>query len=127
MPELLARSDFISLHVPLTRETYHLIGAEEFAVMKPTAVFINVSRGTVVDQRALYDTLKSGKIFSAAIDVTETEPIHMDDPLLNLKNIIITPHIGSASVLTRTKMSLMATDNLLAGLRGEALPNCVNP
>jgi glyoxylate reductase len=127
MPELLSRSDFISVHVPLTRETHHLIGAAEFAVMKPTAVFINASRGAVTDQRALYEALKSGQIFSAAIDVTETEPIPMDDPLLTLKNIVITPHIGSASVLTRTKMSLMATDNLLAGLRGETLPNCVNP
>jgi glyoxylate reductase len=127
MPELLSRSDFISVHVPLTQETYHLIGAAEFAVMKPTAVFINASRGAVTDQRALHEALKSGKIFSAAIDVTETEPIPMDDPLLTLKNIVITPHIGSASVLTRTRMSLMATDNLLAGLRGEALPNCVNP
>jgi glyoxylate reductase len=127
MPELLSRSDFISVHVPLTRETHHLIGAAEFAVMKPTAVFINASRGAVTDQRALYEALKNGQIFSAAIDVTETEPIAMDDPLLTLKNIVITPHIGSASVLTRTKMSLMATDNLLAGLRGQTLPNCVNP
>jgi glyoxylate reductase len=127
MPELLSRSDFISVHVPLTRETQHLIGAREFAMMKPTAVFINASRGAVTDQRALYEALKSGIIFSAAIDVTETEPIPADDPLLTLKNIIITPHIGSGSVLTRTKMSLMATDNLLAGLRGETLPNCVNP
>jgi len=127
MPVLLSRSDFISLHVPLIKETYHLIGAKEFAVMKPTAVFINASRGPVTDQRALYEALKSGKIFSAAIDVTETEPIPMDDPLLTLRNIIITPHIGSAGVLTRTKMSLMAADNLLAGLRGETPPNCVNP
>jgi glyoxylate reductase len=127
MPELLSRSDFISVHVPLTQETHHLIGSKEFAVMKSTAVFINASRGAVTDQRALYEALKNGKIFSAAIDVTETEPIPMDDPLLTLKNIVITPHIGSASVFTRTRMSLMATDNLLAGLRGEMLPDCVNP
>jgi glyoxylate reductase len=127
MPELLSRSDFISLHVPLTKETHHLIGAAEFAVMKPTAIFINASRGAVVDQKALYEALRSGKIASAAIDVTETEPIAMDDPLLTLKNIIITPHIGSAGVQTRTKMALMAADNLLAGLFGELLPHCVNP
>ena len=127
MPELLSRADFISLHVPLTQETHHLIGAKEFAVMKPTAIFINASRGAVTDQRALYEALKNRRILSAAIDVTETEPIPPDDPLLSLDNLIITPHIGSASVLTRKKMALMATDNLLAGLRGEPLPNCLNP
>jgi glyoxylate reductase len=126
MPELLSRSDFISIHVPLTKETHHLVGPKEFALMKPTAIYINASRGAVTDQRALYETLKSRKIACAAIDVTETEPIPPDDPLLSLKNIIITPHIGSASVQTRTRMSLMATDNLLAGLRGDPLPNCVN-
>jgi glyoxylate reductase len=127
MPELLSMSDFISVHVPLTKETHHLIGAKEFAVMKPTAIFINASRGSVIDQHALYGTLKNHKILSAAIDVTETEPIPLDDPLLSLDNLIITPHIGSASVLTRKKMALMATDNLLAGLRGQTLPNCLNP
>lgn len=127
MPELLAQSDFISLHVPLTKETHHLIGAKEFAVMKPTAIFINASRGAVIDQRALYEALKNHRILSAAIDVTETEPIPPHDPLLSLDNLIITPHIGSASVLTRKKMALMATENLLAGLRGDPLPNCLNP
>jgi len=126
MPELLSRSDFISIHVPLTEETHKLIGTDEFAVMKPSAVFINASRGAVVDQRALYEALKTGQIFSAAIDVTEIEPIPLDDPLLTLDNIIITPHIGSASIPTRTTMALMAADNLLAGLRGETPPNCVN-
>ena len=125
MPELLSRSDFISIHVPLTEETHKLIGTDEFAVMKPSAVFINASRGAVVDQRALYEALKTGQIFSAAIDVTEIEPIPLDDPLLTLDNIIITPHIGSASIPTRTTMALMAADNLLAGLRGETPPNCV--
>jgi glyoxylate reductase len=127
MPELLSRSDFVSIHVPLNPETRHLIGAKEFAAMKPTAIYINASRGPVTDQRALYEALKNGKIAYAGIDVTETEPIPMNDPLLTLNNIVITPHIGSASVLTRKKMALMATDNLLAGLRGEPLPNCVNP
>ena len=126
MPELLSRSDFISIHVPLTEETHKLIGTDEFAVMKPSAVFINASRGAVVDQRALYEALKTGQIFSAAIDVTEIEPIPLDDPLLTLDNIIITPHIGSASIPTRTTMALMAADNLLAGLCGETPPNCVN-
>ena len=127
MPTLLSVSDFISIHVPLTPETHHLIGADQFALMKPNAVFINTSRGTVVDQKALYQALKTGRIFAAAIDVTETEPIPPDDPLLTLDNIIIAPHIASASISTRTKMALMAAENLLTGLRGEVPPNCVNP
>ena len=126
MSELLSRSDFVSIHVPLTEETHKLIGTDEFAVMKPGAIFINASRGAVVDQQALYEALKTGQIFSAAIDVTEIEPIPLDDPLLTLDNIVITPHIGSASVPTRTTMALMAADNLLAGLRGETPPDCVN-
>jgi glyoxylate reductase len=126
MPELLSRSDFISLHVPLTPETKGLIGAREFGMMKPTAVFVNASRGAVVDQRALYEALKNGTIFSAGIDVTEVEPIPLEDPLLMLPNVVIAPHIGSASFATRKKMALMAADNLMAGLRGETLPYGVN-
>jgi len=125
--ELLSKSDFISIHVPLLPETHHLIGASEFALMKPTAVFINTSRGPVVDQKALYEALSSGKIFAAGIDVTEIEPISPDDPLLTLENVVITPHIASASVHTRRNMAIMAAENILAGLRGEVLPNCVNP
>ena len=126
MSELLARSDYISLHVPLTEETRQLIGAREFSMMKPTAVFVNGSRGAVVDQRALYEALKNGTICSAAIDVTEVEPIPLDDPLLTLDNLVIAPHIGSASFPTRSTMAIMAADNLLAGLRGEVPPHCVN-
>ena len=125
--ELLSTADFISVHVPLLPETHHLIGASEFALMKPTAVFINTSRGPVVDQKALYEALRSGKIFAAGIDVTEVEPISTDDPLLTLENVVITPHIASASVHTRKNMAMMAAENLIAGLRGEVLPNCVNP
>jgi glyoxylate reductase len=120
------RSDFISIHVPLTPETNGLIGAREFAMMKPTAVFVNASRGAVVDQTALYEALCNGKIFSAGIDVTQTEPIPMDDPLLGLPNLVIAPHIGSASFATRQKMAAMAVENLLAGLKGMALPYAVN-
>ena len=127
LAKLLSSADFISVHVPLLPQTRHLIGAAEFALMKPTAVFINTSRGPVVDQRALYEALKSGQIFAAAIDVTEVEPISPDDPLLALDNIIITPHIASASFTTRTDMALMAAENLLAGLRGKTPPTCVNP
>jgi len=113
--------------VPLSPETHHLIGANEFAAMKPTAVFVNTSRGPLVDQRALYQALESGRIFAAGIDVTEEEPIPPDDPLLTLENVIIAPHIGSASVATRTKMAMLAAQNLLAGLRGETPPHCLNP
>ncbi len=127
LARLLSSADFISVHVPLLPQTHHLIGAAEFALMKPTAVFINTSRGPVVDQRALYEALKSGQIFAAAIDVTEVEPISPDDPLLTLDNIIITPHIASASFTTRKNMALMVAENLLVGLRGQTPPNCVNP
>ena len=125
--DLLAMSDFISIHVPLTADTKNMIGKVEFSMMKPNAVFVNTSRGAVVDQEALYEALKSGRIFAAGIDVTETEPIPHDDPLLTLPNIIIPPHIGSSSFATRTKMAMMVADNLLAGLRGKMPPDCVNP
>ncbi len=127
LANLLSSADFISIHVPLLPHTRHLIGATEFAMMKPTAVLINTSRGPVVDQKALYEALKSRQIFSAAIDVTEVEPISPDDLLLTLDSVIVAPHIASASFTTREKMALMAAENLLAGLRGETPPNCVNP
>ena len=124
---LLERSDFISLHVPLTTETHHLIGTEQFRLMKPTAILINTSRGAVVDPQALYEALKSGQIAACGLDVTEPEPISMDDPLLTLDNCVIVPHIASASIATRTKMATMAAENLIAGLKGEMPPNPVNP
>lgn len=127
LPDLLSASDFVSLHVPLTDESRHLIGAEQFSLMKPNAILVNTSRGAVVDQRALYEALRDRRIFSAAIDVTEVEPIPPNDPLLTLDNVIIAPHIASASVPTRRKMATMAAENLLAGLRGEVPPYCVNP
>ena len=125
--ELLAQSDFVSIHVNLTPETRHLINADTLSGMKSTAVLVNTSRGPVVDQTALYHALKDGTIAAAGLDVTEVEPISMEDPLLTLENVIIAPHIASGSVVTRTKMSLMAVDNLLAGLNGEPLPNTPNP
>lgn len=127
LKKLLPRADFISIHVTLLPETRHLIGADEFALMKPTAVFINTSRGPVVDQKALYEALKSRQIFAAGLDVTEIEPIPREDPLLTLSNVIITPHIASASFVTRTKMAIMAAENLIAGLEGRIPPYCVNP
>jgi lactate dehydrogenase-like 2-hydroxyacid dehydrogenase len=125
--DLLAESDFVSLHVPLTEETYHLISERELKLMKPTAILINTSRGSVVDPEALYHALVNGDIAMAGLDVTEPEPINMDSPLLNLSNCVIVPHIASSSIATRTKMATMAAENLIAGLKGERLPTCVNP
>ena len=127
LDELLRESDFISLHVPLTDDTYHLISTRELSAMKPSAMLINTARGSVVDPAALYEALRDGEIMSAALDVTEPEPIALDDPLLSLDNCLVAPHIASASVATRSKMAEMAADNLIAGLAGRPLPTCVNP
>lgn len=127
LPELLATADFISIHTDLNERTKHMIGAKEFAVMKPTAIFINISRGQIVDQKALYEALKNRKILRAALDVVTVEPIPPGDPLLSLDNVIITPHIGSAVLRTRKRMLEVGIENLLAGLRGERLPYCANP
>jgi glyoxylate reductase len=124
---LLAESDFVTLHVNLTSETRHLIDAGALARMKPTAVLVNTSRGPVVDHAALYDALREGHIFAAALDVTDPEPLPADSPLLTLDNCLVVPHIASASRVTRGRMAAMAAENLLAGLRGERLPTCINP
>jgi len=124
---LFRESDFVSLHVNLTPETRHLINAENLRKMKRTAVLVNTSRGPVVDQKALYEALRDGVIFAAGLDVTDPEPIPMTDPLLTLENCIIAPHIASASVVTRAKMSEMAARNILAALNGELTPNALNP
>ena len=117
----------MTIHTPLSEETYHLVSDRQFALMKPTAILINTARGSIIDPDALYRALSNGKIAGAAIDVTEPEPIPIDSPLLNLDNLIVAPHIGSASYKTRSKMAAMAIANLIAGLKGEVLPNCVNP
>lgn len=127
LERLLRESDFVTLHVPLAKETHHLIGRKELEIMNPTAILINTSRGPIVDQEALYDALKSGQIAAAGLDVTDPEPISPDDPLLSLDNCVVLPHIGSASIATRTKMATMAAENLIAGLKGEMPPNPVNP
>ncbi len=123
--ELLARSDFISLHVNLTAETRHLINATTLAQMKATAVLVNTSRGPVVDQAALAVALRDGVIWAAGLDVTDPEPITMDDPLVGLDNCLVVPHIASATGATRGKMAAMAAANLIAGVRGEPLPTPV--
>ncbi len=124
---LLHESDFVSLHVPLTPTTRHLVNAEFLSKMKPTAILVNTARGGVVDQSALYDALKSKRISAAALDVTDPEPLPMDSPLLELDNCLIIPHLGSASNYSRSMISYLAAQNLIAGLKGERLPNCVNP
>ena len=124
---LLAESDFVSLHCPLTPETTHLINTARLRQMKPTATLINTARGPVVDQEALIEALRNGVIAYAGLDVTTPEPLPADHPLLSLPNVTVLPHIGSASISAREKMATMAAENLLAGLKGERLPNCINP
>lgn len=125
--DLLRESDFVSIHLPLTSQTHHLIGERELGLMKPTAVLVNTARGPIVDQAALYRALVAGRPGGAGLDVTDPEPIAPDDPLLTLPNVVVLPHIGSASYATRLRMALLAVENLLAGLRGEMPPHCVNP
>ena len=127
MDTLLARSDFVSIHTVLNESTYHLIDARALSKMKPNAVVVNAARGPVIDPKALYEALRSGQISAAGLDVTEPEPIPVDDPLLTLDNCVIVPHIASASVSTRREMSRIAAANLLNGIAGERLVTCVNP
>jgi glyoxylate reductase len=124
--DLLRQSDFVCVLVPYTPDTRGLIGERELALMKPTSVLINTSRGGIVDESALYRALKSGAIWAAGLDVFEREPIGADHPLLTLPNVVALPHIGSASVRTRMRMGHMAADNLLQALAGGTPPNLVN-
>ena len=126
LDQLLRESDFISLHCPLTPQTRGLIGESQFRMMKPTAVFINTARGQIIDQKALIRSLQEKWIFSAGLDVTDPEPPDPSDPLLQLPNLVIMPHVGSATQSTRDKMTLLAADNLIAGLAGLPLPHSVN-
>lgn len=126
LEELLREADFISLHVNLTPETRHLIGERELGLMKPTAYLINTSRGPVVDEEALVRALQKRQIAGAGMDVYEHEP-RLTLGLAELDNVVLLPHIGSATIATRTKMALIAAENLLAMLKGEPAPNCVNP
>lgn len=124
--ELLRESDFVSLHVPLTAETRHFIGAAELALMKPTAILVNTARGPVVDEAALVECLRVGGIAAAGLDVFEEEP-KVHPGLLELTNVTLAPHIASASVATRRRMSEMAVENALAALEGRRPPNLLNP
>jgi len=125
--ELLAQSDFVSLHTPLTPDTRHMISTAQFAQMKSSAILINTARGPVVDSAALYEALRARRIAYAALDVTDPEPLPLDSPLYSLDNLVIAPHIASGSIQSRAKMAEMSAENVLAGIRGERLPNCVNP
>ncbi|MEP6987809.1 MAG: D-glycerate dehydrogenase [Chloroflexota bacterium] len=122
---LLEESDYISIHVPLNAQTRGMINTEHLRKMKSSAILINTARGPIVDQQALYEAVKAGVIGGAALDVTNPEPMASDDPLLSLPNVIVVPHIGSASQRTRDKMATMAAENLIAGIYGKPLPNQV--
>lgn len=126
MEELLREADFVSLHVPLTAETKHLIGKNELELMKPTAVLINTSRGPVVDEAALAEALEKKTIWAAGLDVFEAEP-KVHERLLKLDNVVLAPHIASASVATRRRMSMMAAENAAAALDGKRPANILNP
>jgi glyoxylate reductase len=123
LEELLDRSDFVSVHAPLTPETRGLIGDEALARMKPTAYLVNTARGPIVDSAALGRALRAGRIAGAALDVTDPEPLPAGDPLLDAPNLLVLPHLGSATYATRERMAAMAVDNLLAGLAGERMPH----
>jgi glyoxylate reductase len=124
---LLRQADFISLHADLNEQTRGMIGAEQLGKMKRTAVLVNSARGPLVDQKALTAALRSGTIFAAGLDVTDPEPPNPGDPLLKLPNVIVAPHIASATVQTRDNMAEICAKNLIAGLTGQPLPACINP
>ena len=127
LDELLERSDYVSLHAPLGPDTRGLIGADELRRMKPTAILVNTARGELVDTTALERALHAGEIAAAALDVTDPEPLPAGHPLLAAPNVLVVPHIGSATRQTRERMADMAVDNLLAALDGERMPWCANP
>ncbi|MEE9592690.1 MAG: NAD(P)-dependent oxidoreductase, partial [Thermoplasmata archaeon] len=126
LPELLRHSDFVTLHVPLTADTRHLIGAEELQMMKQDAFLVNTSRGPVVNEAALVEALGKGRPFGAALDVYEHEP-GVSPALLTMPNVVLAPHTASATWETRSEMAVVAASNLLAALRGEVPPFLVNP
>ncbi|MBT4523205.1 MAG: D-glycerate dehydrogenase [Halieaceae bacterium] len=127
LDELLVASDFVSVHVALTGDTVNLLDADKISLMKTGAVLVNTARGGIVDEQALAQALGSGALYAAGIDVFAQEPVAMDNPLLALPNVVVAPHIGSATTLTRTQMADIAADNALAAIVGDPMPYCVNP
>lgn len=127
LDQLLAEADIITLHSFLSAENYHLIGKPQFEKMKTSAILVNTARGGLVDPQALVEALQDGQIAAAGLDVFEPEPIPANHPLLAMENVVIAPHIASASKQTRLRMAMMAADNLIAGLQGKRLPYCANP
>ena len=127
LDDLLTRSDFVSIHVALAPDTRNLISAARIAQMKPGAVLVNTARGGIVDEHALAEALRSEHLYAAGVDVFEREPIAVDNPLLELSNVVLAPHLGSATQRTRAKMADLAVGNALAALAGQPMPHCVNP
>lgn len=125
--ELLTEADYVSIHVPLTADTHHLVDAAALSLMKPNGILVNTARGPVVDQDALVDALREGTIWAAGLDVTTPEPLPPDHPLVTMKNCVVLPHIGSATITARNAMSSLAARNLIAVVRGEMPPHIVNP
>jgi len=125
LKELLKHSDYVSIHVPLTERTEGLIGRNELMLMKSTAFLMNTSRGSIVDRQALYEALKERRIAGAGLDVFQSEPIAFNDPLLKLSNVVLTPHIGSATIETRLAMAMMAVDDVIRVLKGKEPTNVV--
>ena len=125
--ELLSRSDFVSVHVALTEETRNLLNAERIAMMKPGSVLVNTARGGIVDEQALASALDTGAVYAAGIDVFSREPVNQDNPLLAHERVVLAPHIGSATVLTRARMADMAVENAIDALAGEPMRHCANP
>ncbi|MEE4193084.1 MAG: D-glycerate dehydrogenase [Halieaceae bacterium] len=125
--KLLAASDFLSVNVALTGDTRNLLDRAAIARMKPGAVLVNTARGGIVDEQALADALREGRLFAAGVDVFSHEPVEADNPLLKLPNVVLAPHIGSASQRTRERMAALAADNLIAAIAGDPMPHCVNP
>jgi glyoxylate reductase len=126
LPDLLQESDIVCVQVPLSPETHHLIGAKELALMKPSAVLINTSRGPVVDEKALYRALADKRLWGAGLDVFEVEPVYPYHPLMQLENVVVAPHIGSSTIRDRMKMARLAAENILAALQGQRPPTLIN-
>lgn len=126
LDDLLRKSDFVTVHVPLLKATYHLIREEKLKLMKKTACLVNNSRGPVIDEKALYEALKNEQIAGAGLDVFEQEPTPVDNPLFKLDNVVMTPHISSGSYETRSRMAEMVAENLISFFKGETPPNLVN-